>query len=755
MDARQKVLTLRRKTDVEQPPNLVLGWRVIRKRRGTVFTAFSVLFGVVLIGSLIQKPVYRAKAVLEIDRENPGLVDRQGLVQFEEVTDEYLETQYKVLNSDDLADRVIRQLHLDQVEEFRPSAPPWLEKVQSALARVFAPHGNPSADANALLEETVLERFQTRLDVKPIRRSRAVEINFDSHDPQLAARIVSAVASNYMRKNLEARWDAAQKASEWLSQQLQDLKTKLEASENTMQRYAADNGLLMLESDNGTPESPVNQNLLELQDELNHAQDARYEKESLYRLVQSADASALPGVLDDKLAQDLGMRLADLQREHAQLAATFTESYPRVAQTESEIKEVEAALDLERRRATQKITYDYNAALRREKLLEQALTEKKLEANTVAEKSVQYGILRRDVETNKTLYEGLLQRLKEAGVSAGLAAINIRIIDPGKIPYWPVEPKMALNLSLAAILGLALGAGAAFFREHLDQTIRDANDVDRHLRAPVLASIPSLDSMRRLKIPGLDRSHRGFAFSWADSDRTGRKSLIIRMPGNDAGIPPTPLFSEAFRELRTSLLLSSASQSAHTILVTSAQSGEGKTTVAVNLAVSLAQLGRRTLLIDTDMRRPSIHKYFPGEGSALSQFLAGEGDWKPGISQTPVSGLDVLPAGSIPSNPAELLSSDQMRTLLQEASGNYRFVVLDSPPLITVADSRILASRADSTILVVKCEETPRQVVQFAESQARAAGANLLGVVLNQLDLSKANYPYPSFVPYGKAASQA
>jgi succinoglycan biosynthesis transport protein ExoP len=747
LNRRRSPITATRVADMEKPPDVIAFWRVIRKRRWTVLMAFGVLFAVVFVGTMKQKPVYRAKVLIEIDKENPGLVTPQEVLQVDEVTDTYLETQYKVLNSDDLSERVIGQLGLDQVSEFRPAPHGWLwTRIFNDVHR-FTPSGNSPGARGPSLRETVLGHFQDRLNIKPIRRSRAVEINFDSLDPNLAASVVNALASNYMQKNLEARWDATQKASGWLSEQLVDLKSKLEQSDDALQKYAAENGLFILETDNGNSESIVNQSLRELQGELDHAQDARYQKESLYRLVQSGDYGSLPGVFDNKLLQDLSVRLADLQREHAQLAVTFTEDYPRVAQIQGQIAELRTALDRERERAVRAISNDYFAAVRREKLLVQALSEKEREANVVAQKSVQYDILRRDVDTNKNLYEGLLQRLKEAGVSAGLNASNIRIVDPGKPSYQPVSPKVALNLGLAAVLGIALGVCGAFFQEHLDQTIQDAKDVDRYLRAPALAFIPSLESLRGRKDLGMNAKDRRFTFHLGDSKSPGHRSIVISRLRNDPGINLNSALSESFRELRTSLLLFSANLPAHSILVTSAHAGEGKTTIAMNLAASLAQLGRRTLLIDADMRRPSIQKYFPQGKSQLSTYLAGKGKWQETVSQTSVSGLDVLLGGRAPANPAELLSSDRMRALIQEAAGDYNFVILDSSPLLNVADSRILASMADSTVLVVKAGDTPRQVIQYAESQALSAGANLLGVVLNYVDVRTTDYPYHALPP--------
>jgi succinoglycan biosynthesis transport protein ExoP len=727
---------------MEKPPDLLAWWRVIRKRRWTVLTAFSVLFVTVLAGSIEEKPVYRAKALIEIDKENPSVANPQELFQLDEVSDAYLETQYKVLASHDLAERVIHQLALNRQAEFLPSARPWPWSVSAAPAVPSSPPIDSAAVPDLSVQETVLTRFQDRLDIRPIRRSRAVELRFDSQDPELAARAVNAVAENYIQKNLEARWDATQKASEWLSQQLQDLKAKLEKSEDDLQEYAAENGLLYLETDKGGAESIVNQSVREIQEEMTKAQADRFEKESIFRLVQAGDYGSLPGVFNDKLLQDLTFRLADLQREHAQLAATFTEDYPKVRETQGQIAEIQSSLERERWRAAQKISNDYFAALRREKLVRQAFAEKQAEANQIAEKSVQYGILSREVETNKGLYEGLLERLKEAGVSAGLKASNIRIVDPGTVPHKPIAPNYPLNLGLAAFLGLGLGVCMAFLKEHLDQTIRYSEDVFHFLGVPVLGFIPTFGALNGGKHKSLARADWELIPGLADSSTVAGAGVIQDRPRNDLGIHKGSAFSEAFRELRTSVILSASGRFANSILVTSAQPGEGKTTIAVNLAFSLAQLGKPVLLVDADMRRPSIQKYFPQKGSQMSSYLAGQGAWQQMVYHTAISRLHVLHCGPIPENPSELLSSDRMRALIQESMATYRFVILDSPPLLNRADSRILGSMVGATILVVKGGETPRQVVQYAESQARSVGANLIGVVLNNLGSSLNDYSY-------------
>ncbi len=742
VDRRRAMQGAIRPAKMEKPPDLLAWWRVIRKRRWTVLTAFSMLFVAVLVGSIEEKPVYRAKALIEIDKENPSVANPQEMFQLDEVSDAYLETQYKVLASDDLAERVIRQLGLDREAEFLPSVRAWPWSASAAPAIPSPPPVDSAAVPDLSVREAVLTSFQDRLDIRPIRRSRAVELRFDSQDPELAARAVNAVAENYIQKNLEARWDATQKASEWLSLQLKDLKSRLEKSEDDMQKYAADNGLLYLETGKGDTESIVNQSVREVQEELTKAQADRIEKESIFRLVQSGDYGSLPGVFESKLLQDLTFRLADLQREHAQLAATFTEDYPKVKETQSQIAEIQSSLERERWRAAQKISNDYFAALRREKLVRQVFSEKKAEANQIAEKSVQYGILSREVDINKGLYDGLLERLKEAGVSAGLNASNIRIVDPGTVPYYPIAPNYPFNLGLAAFLGLGLGVCMAFLKEHLDQTIRYSEDVFQFLGVPVLGFIPTFGALNGRKYKGAARADRELVLSSGGSRTVAGGVLTEDHPGNGLGIHKGSAFSEAFRELRTSVILSASGRFANSILVTSAQPGEGKTTVAVNLAFSLAQLGQPVLLVDADMRRPSIQKYFPQRGSRLSGYLAGQGAWQQMVYPTSISRLYVLHCGPIPENPSELLSSDRMRALIQESMATYRFVILDSPPLLNRADSRILGSMVGATILVVKGGETPRQVVQYAESQARSVGTNLIGVVLNNLDSSLNDYSY-------------
>jgi len=725
-------------------PDLRAHWRTIQKRRWTILSILLVAFTIALIATWKEKAVYRADALLEIQKENANIPTVQELFQLENVSDNYLETQYKVLQSETLARRVIDQLQLERDSEFNPPKNGWFQAKAQAAASTPEPLVDPD------VQQTVLREFKDRLSVDPVRRSRLVQISFESQDPKVAAQAVNALAANYIQENLESRWQAAQKASEWLSQQLVSFKAKLEKSEDDLQQYAQQNGLLFLETQKGDTENIVNERLRQLQDELTKAQAERYAKESIYRLTEAGDYSALPGVVDNKLMQELTARLAELERQKAALTPTFTSDYPKMKEVQSQVDEIESRLTKERKRAEQGIVDDYLAATHRENLVRGAFEQQQNQANLVAARSVQYNILKREVDTNKQLYEGLLQRLKEAGVSAGMNASNIRVVDAAVPPTRPVRPRPVLNLGLALLLGLGCGIGMAFLQEHLDNTLKNSDDVERLLRVPALALIPSRESLNHgnTGVYGLAEraSHQNGNGKLAPLEKHSGKAWI-RIDGNGA---QHSALSEAFRGLRTSVLLSAAGRPPRSLTFVSAEPGEGKTTVASNLSISLAQLGKRVLLIDGDMRRPCVHKLFNIEdrSGGLVTFLTGEEGWSHLVRPTGVGNLDCLVCGPVPPNPSELLSSDRMQRLILEAMADYQFVLIDAPPLLNVTDGRILATMVEGTILVVRGGFTPQELAQQAQFHVRDVGAHLIGVVLNDVDVRHNGY-YQSYYRYG------
>ena len=457
----------------EETIDLLAYWRVIRKRRRTILTIFVSLVAIVFVWTLMQKPVYRATALIEIERESPDVPTGQELFELQDadVSSSYLETQYKILGSITLARRVIVQLGLDKLEEFNPpSIWAWLGGEESQASG----QGNSSAafQPGSKSYHKVLRNFEERLGVRPVRRSRLVEVSFESQDPELAARVANALVAVYVERTVEEREKAIQEVSEWVTRQLSGVKVRLAESEKGLQAYVRRSGLQFLDAESSS-ENIVDRRLRQLQAELTSAEAARHAKESLYRLVEAGDYGSLPRLYQNVILEDLlTIQVTGLRRELEQLATTSTPDSPQVKRLQSQIDEIESILARERERVVERVANDYRAAVGRESLVRQAFEGEQKRARQISDKLVQYNILKREVETNKSLYGGLLGRLKQTVVSAELKFSNIRIIDAAIPPDRPVRPRLVLNLALAVLLSLGLGIGAAFFREFLDVTDR-------------------------------------------------------------------------------------------------------------------------------------------------------------------------------------------------------------------------------------------------------------------------------------------
>ena len=706
-------------------PHLLDYLIILRKHQWLILTFLVTVVTVVTIASFKMKPVYEAAARVEVDKESQGMVPfQQGNGYDDEYVDmqEYVETQTKILQSETLALQTIKSLDLGRYPEFGGSS--------SAL--VFKQGGA------APKRPAILGAFLGDLSVKMVPNSRLIEVRFEAQDPQLAAQVVNAHVQNYIELNFRSKYDATTQASNWLSAELEELRIKVQKSEDARLAYERANQIWQIDE----KQDITTQKLADLSKAVTAAQTSLAEKEALYRMAASGNVDALPAAQANPVVQDLLKRKSELDQSYADAVNQYGPNYPKVERLAEQQKEVAGDLAGARKTMVESIQQEYTTARSRTELLQEALDKQKADANDLAEKLVQYHILQHDAESNKTLYDGLLQKLKEASITAGLRSSNIRVVDPALVPTVASRPQKARNILLGFLVGLVGGVGLAVFREYLDNTVKSPDEVEALTGLPSLAVVPSL--------PGLGNSQGRLSRRRKDKAlqaATGPRVELL------AYVQPKSQISEAFRALRTSLLLSQADHPPQVILVTSAMPREGKTTAAVNLAVTLAQLGDSTLLMDSDLRKPGIRRALnlpPGKETGLSSYLAGVCSLDEITFAHPaIPNLSVLMTGPVPPSPADLLSSYRLRDAITELRHRFKFVVIDSPPIMAATDAVILSALTDGVLLVVRSGETPKEAFTRARDVLVSVKSRILGVVLNAVDSSAPDYYYSyRYYPY-------
>jgi polysaccharide biosynthesis transport protein len=694
--------------------------RVLIKRKWMVISVIAGIFLIVAVASLRQTPIYEAVGQIVVNKADSNLItfkDSVPVVDYYDQSD--LDTEVRILQSDLMALQVIRQLNLDKRPEFGGS-----DRKQANL--VADPLQSDSNRTSALLGS-----FRGNLKVTLIPNTRVMEIHYSSTDPQLAASAVNTLAATYVEQNFKTKFESTMQASDWLSKQLVDLQMKVETSQEKLVRYQREHEIL------GTDEKQniITAKLDELNKEMTVAESDRMQKEAVYRQTESNDPVAIaaaiisdgPGTAGGGLLDKLHDQQASLRIQVAELSTQFGPSYPKVEQLDNQIKEIDHQLQLETSKAVDHLKQRYLAALQRETMLRAAFDKQKQEANKLNESAIEYSILKRDVDSNRTLYEGLLEKLKEAGVTAGLRSNNFRIINAARVPSSPSEPNIPRNLSFALVLGVISGIGLAFMLENMDNTVRTPE------QAQSISGLPSLGM-----IPLGSKSVHG-----ASGKRlalTPAKEVVETV----TQIRPQSQMAESYRALRTSLLLSNLGAPPKVIMVTSARPQEGKTTTSINTAIVLAQKGVRVLLVDADLRRPSVHKALGmGPRSGLSNVLTGSATLQQTITTSPIlPNLLIIPAGTPPPNPAELLASSNMRDLIAELRQQFDHIVIDTPPTLSVTDAVVLSPRADATILVIRSGHTTKQALRRARDILTQVNAHVAGVLLNAVDLTSPDYYY-------------
>jgi len=699
--------------------------RVLIKRKWMVMACIAGIFAATAIASLRQTPIYEARgsiAVTKADSSSLTFKDSVPVVDYMDPSD--LDTEVRILQSDLLALQVVRQLNLDKRPEF--GGQPDLKQPNL----VADPLQGDSARTTALLGG-----FKGSLRVSLIPNTRIIEIHYRSADQHLAASAVNTLVSTYIEQNFKTKFESTMQASDWLSKQLVDLQMKVETSQEKLVRYQKEHEILGIdEKQNITTEK-----LDELNKELTAAESDRMQREAAYRQTQSTDPEAVAAAITSDstgtgnstgtgLIDKLREQQANLKIQIADLSTQFGPAYPKVAQLNNQLKEIDRQFQSETRKAVDHLRGQYQASLQRENMLHDAFTKQKQQANKLNESAIEYSLLRRDAETYRTLYEGLLEKLKEAGVTAGLRSNNIKILDAARVPTTPVEPNIPRNLLFALVLGITSGVGLAFLLENMDNTVRTTEQAQLISALPSLGMIP-LGS----KSPGNASASKHLVL--ASSQEAVEIVTQVR---------PQSQMAESYRALRTSLLLSSLGAPPKVIMVTSARPQEGKTTTAINSAIVLAQKGVRVLLIDADLRRPSVHKTLGmGPRSGLSNVLTGSATLQQTITVSPVlPNLFILPAGTPPPNPAELLASANMKQVLDELREQFDHVVVDTPPTLSVTDAVVLSPRVDAIILVIRSGQTTKQALRRARDILLQVNAHVTGVLLNAVDLTSPDYYY-------------
>ncbi len=703
----------------EREVNLRDYWKVIRKRQWTIIAFFLIVVVTTAVGTFTIRPIYRGTTTIQINKENPHIVDFKEILAVNTLDRDYYQTQYKLLESRKLTRRVIEALKLAEHPEFlpQPQSPfqRWKSTITGFFSGLFTSSDRVSAEAEG--DAPLIKAFLDKLKIEPMRNTRLVKIHFDSHYPELSSRVANTLAQEYIQQNLETRFIAAEQAREWLTGQLEVLKAKVERADEHLQEFASKHDIVSLEE----KENVTMQRLIELNEALTKAESDRIAKESLYKQARARNYDSLLPILENKLIQELKQAYIQLDAEYMRRSEKFKPEYPEMVRLKNQMDTVQKRINAEVNRIIAGIKNDYESSRRRESLLRQAFQRQKAKAMEMKQKAIQYNILKREADTNRDLYDSLLQRMKEAGVSAGITASNIQIIDEAESLTKPFKPNKRLNLVLAIVVGLFLGIGLAFFFEYLDNTVKTPEDVEQLIRLPSFGMIPEISYERRR------RSAEGAFYP---------VELITFAQ-------PKSMLSEAYRNVRTSILLSFSEKPPKRIAISSPNPGEGKTTTVINTAIALSQTGARVLILDSDMRKPRIHVVFGDEnGVGLSNYLSGNAELRSIMKKLSIPNLYYIPSGPVPPNPSELLGSKLFKKTIKFLGEKFDHIVLDSPPVLGFADSIVLSTMADGVLLVVGAGKTPRETLQRAKDTLAQVNAKFLGVVINQVDIGRSDYGY-------------
>jgi capsular exopolysaccharide synthesis family protein len=695
--------------------------RTVFKRKLIIISSAITIFCIVAVYTLVMPRVYESVVRLQIDPSRSSSLGLDEMISEKLGSSDgnsRLLTELKVIQSDTVAMRVIDSLGLAKQQAFAGKT--------AAEAKVTDPLAMSPHDRQRLLT-----RFQSALKVQILPNTQLVEVRFRSTDPKLSTAVANAIVEKYMERNLQTRYEGTVQVSNWLSKQMEDLQAKAVESQQKLADFQKQNNILGADENDNI----VVDRLKLLNQQLTEAEADRIVKEARHRLAATGNPE-LVGAIDPNL-QTLRTQEADLKISLAQLNSKYGSGYPKLREMQAQLGRLDTAIASEVANVGKRLDDEYLSAAKTESSLRSQFNQQKEEAYKLNEHAVQYAVLKHDVENGRELYDTLQLKLRMAGVSAGLNSSYISVVDRAELPANPIEPKINLNLILGALGGLVTGLLLAFVRESLDDTLSSSEELESCIGIPVLCSIPANENQGRAKAEVVDTSKL-----------LPPSPLLLNYPRSQA--------AEAFRGLRTSLLLSSPDRQPKIIVVASSVAAEGKTTVSTNLGVTFAQRGESVLLIDADLRRSTMHDQFGlpharyGTSTVLTQGMDERAILTP-LEALP--NLKLMPAGPHPPNPAELLGSKRMAEVLASLSEHYDRIIVDTPPVLSVADSLALANLSDAVVLVVRSGVARKKAVLRVRDLLRRANCNVVGVVFNYVNLRLEHYYYAQGSYYGKSMS--
>jgi len=725
----------------EQEIDIRKYYRILKKRKWIIIALFFLVVGITAVQTFSATPLYQAAAQIVIEKENPNVMSIQEVLAVDSTGTDYYQTQYQIITSRTVARKVIAKLNLQNSPEFCAALGPrednfvsniknwfaeplrfWKEKLLS-LRNTGKPEDKDKKDEDA--DAWLVNALIGRIKAEPVRNSRLVNVRVEAKDPALAAKIANEVVQAYIDQNLETKLTAAKDAVKWLIEQMDEERKKVEISENALLNYKETQGIITNFSNDA--ENITAEKLAKLNAQVVESESQRVEAETRYRQALAAQNSpdmldSISQVLNNPLVQDIKKMEVELYNRMSELSKKYGAKHPQITAITSELATLQERKMGEAKRVVSSLRNEYNLALAREQSLKQALNRQKTESLDMNKKAIRYGVLQRDAESSRNMYELLVKRFKEASLTEEMKTGNIRIIDRAEVPKAPVSPNKTRNILLGAVLGLMLGIGMVFALEYFDNTFKFPEEIKNHLDIPYLGPVPVFDT---------------------EEGAEGAVGDLITVKDTKA------MASESFRGIRTGILFSSVDTPPKVILVTSAAPSEGKTICIANLAVTMAQDGSKVIILDCDMRRPRVHHVFQlPKDKGMSGLIAGKNKLDDVIFSTGIENLDVIPSGPVPPNPAEIIGSKKMTELLEELKTRYDKILIDSPPVMAVTDSLLLAGMSDGVVLIIKTGLTARQMVKNALEQIESVKAKVLGAVLNAIKADKDSYYYYQYYYY-------